>query len=331
MSSSAAVIPRLIPGIALAAAVAAAAFGLRQLPLLNAFSALLLAIIVGMLVGNLWRIPAAAHPGLAFSLRRPLRLGIALLGVQLTLTDVLAIGGVGLVILVSSVAVTFAATVMLGRALGVDRKLTQLIAAGTSICGASAIIAANTAVRARDESVAYALGVVTLFGTFVMFGYPLLGAAWDMLDRAYGLWIGASVHEVPQVVAAAFAHGTAAGEAGTVSKLARVLLLAPMVLLLPLLSARDPGATPQGRAPVPWFVFGFLLLVIASTLGWIPEASKPMLAWATQLLLALSLAAVGLETNFRGIIAHGWRPLLLGALATLVIGGWSLGLILWWM
>jgi uncharacterized integral membrane protein (TIGR00698 family) len=322
---------RLLPGLLLAAAVAATAFALRQIPGVRTFSPLLLAIVVGMLVGNLWSIPAAARPGLAFSMRRPLRIGIALLGVQLTLTEVLDIGGTGIAILLSSTIVCFAATILLGRALQVDRKLTQLIAAGTSICGASAIIAANTVVRDRDEGVAYALGVVTLFGTIVMFGFPLLGVSLAMPDHPYGLWIGAAVHEVPQVVAAAFAHGQASGEIGTVAKLARVLLLAPMVLLLPLLAARNDGAAVTGRAPVPWFVFGFLLMVLVATFGLIPAAWKPAFALLTQMLLAFSLGAVGLETHFLSIAARGWRPLLLGALATVVIGGWSLIMVRWWM
>ena len=323
-----------LPGIGLAASVAAAAFVLKALglPVVASFSPLMLAILIGMTVRNLVGRPEAARAGLAAALRTPLRLGIVLLGLQVTLTEILAIGWAGLAILAFAVAATFLFTIWMGRQLGVPRGLTTLIAAGTGVCGASAIVAANTVVHDEDESVAYALATVTLFGTIAMLGYPVLASALPLSELAYGLWSGASVHEVAQVVAAGFARGETSGEFATVTKLARVLMLAPLVLLMGLwahrLSSRSDAGT--GRAPMPWFVFGFLGMVLLAGTGWIEAEWRSSANLVTQALLAFALAAVGLETDLRKLVAQGWRPLALGGAATLFIASTTLLLTLLW-
>ncbi|MFM8517063.1 MAG: YeiH family protein [Nevskiaceae bacterium] len=311
----------LLPGLALGGAVTVAAFLLRalHLPGLARISPLMLAIMIGMLVRNTFGRPESARAGLAFGLRVPLRLGIILLGLQVTLVDILGIGWTGLLILTFALFSTYLLTLWLGARLGVAPGLATLIAAGTGVCGASAIVAANTVVRDGDESVAYALATVTLFGTIAMFSYPLLGASLDLSPQVYGLWSGASVHEVAQVVAAGFARGQAEGEFATVAKLARVLMLAPLVIGMGLWAARQTaanGAPSAGRAPIPWFVFGFLALVLIGDTGWIDPKWRSAASVATQVLLTFALAAVGLETDMRRLVAQGWQPLLLGALAT---------------
>lgn len=325
----------LLPGLALGGTVTAGAFLVRslQLPGLTRISPLMLAILIGMLVRNTLGRPEAARPGLAASLRGPLRLGIVLLGLQVTLAEILGIGWAGLLILAFALLSTYLLTLWLGGRLGVAPGLTTLIAAGTGVCGASAIVAANTVVRDSDESVAYALATVTLFGTLAMFSYPLVGAALELSPQVYGLWSGASVHEVAQVVAAGFARGQAEGEFATVAKLARVLMLAPLVIGMGLWAARQtaPGDTQSaGRAPIPWFVFGFLALVLIGDTGWIDPQWRSMANIATQVLLTFALAAVGLETDVRRLVAQGWQPLLLGALATAYIALSTLLLALLW-
>lgn len=323
----------LLPGLALGGAVTAAAFLLRslELPGLTRISPLMLAIMIGMLVRNTLGRPEAARAGLAFSLRGPLRLGIILLGLQVTLAEILGIGWSGLLILAFALLSTYLFTLWLGGRLGVAPGLATLIAAGTGVCGASAIVAANTVVRDGDESVAYALATVTLFGTIAMFSYPLIGAALHMPTEVYGLWSGASVHEVAQVVAAGFARGQAEGEFATVAKLARVLMLAPLVIGMGLWAARQTqGGSRTGSPPIPWFVFGFLALVLLGDTGWIDPQLRRYANLATQILLTFALAAVGLETDIRRLIAQGWQPLLLGALATVYIALSTLLLALLW-
>src|SRR5262249_26796677 len=246
----------------LAGAIAAAAFLVRHIPGMATFSPIILAIVIGMAFHNSVGTPSFAKPGIAFCLRRLLRFAIVLLGFQLTFTELAGVGAWGLLIIVIAVVATFTFTVWVGRALGVDRKLSQLIAAGTSICGASAIVATNVVTEAHDEDVAYAIACVTVFGSIAMFVYPLLQGLLRLDPRAYGLWSGASIHEIAQVIAASFQNGQRAGDIGTMVKLACVMLLAPMVFALsikPKLSA-NRAPTRSATPPFPWFALGFIAL-----------------------------------------------------------------------
>jgi uncharacterized integral membrane protein (TIGR00698 family) len=318
-----------LPGLLLAAGIAALAVLVRALPPFASLSPLILAIVLGMAIGNLVGAPAWAKPGIAFAMRRALRLGIVLLGLQLTVGQVASIGASGVFILVSSVAATFLFAVRAGRAIGVDPKLAELVGAGTAICDASAVVAANSVTRARDEHVAYAVACVTLFGTASMLAYPALAGLIGLDSRGYGLWAGASIHEVAQVVAAAYQHGEAAGEAGTVAKLSRVLMLAPLVLALSYWTARRGRNTNAAceTPPPPWFVFGFVGMVLVASTGLVPPSAQANTAIATQFLLAAALAAMGLETHFGRLAALGLRPFLLGAASTLFIALFSLTLV----
>lgn len=318
-----------LPGVALAAVVAVFSLSIKilQIPLLANLSPLMWAVLLGMLLRNTVGRPEIARRGLALCLRAPLRTGIVLLGLQVTLAEIIGIGTFGLLTLVFALAATFWVTRAIGRRLGVAPGLATLVAAGTSVCGASAIVAANTVVGEDDEAVAYSLATVTLFGTLAMFLYPVLGALLPLDDAAYGLWIGGSVHEVAQVVAAGFAHGQASGAAATVAKLARVLMLAPLVLAMGF-AARN--AERRSRAPTPWFVFGFLGMAILAGTGLVGHELRADANLVTQGLLALALAAVGLETDLGKLVAQGWRPLALGACATLFIGAGTLAAALLW-
>lgn len=243
----------LVPGLLYTAAIAAVALELRNLVGIGALSPLIMAIVLGMAFHNIVGTPAALRLGVAFSMRRLLRLGIVLLGLQLSLRQVAAVGGTGLAIIAATSAASFLFTVWLGRRLGVDRKLAELIAAGTSICGASAVVATNDVTRASDEDVAYAVACVTVFGSASMLIYPVLQTLLQLAPHAFGLWAGASIHEVAQVVAAAFQNGADAGNFGTISKLSRVMLLAPTVLALGWVALQDcgPAGTKGGGSRCP--------------------------------------------------------------------------------
>jgi uncharacterized integral membrane protein (TIGR00698 family) len=318
-----------LPGLLLASAVAVSAYAVRQLPGLATFSPLILAIVIGIAFHNLVGTPAAAKAGVTFSMRRLLRIAIILLGLQLTITQVIEVGGRGIGIIAVTLVATLAFTVWMGRLLGVERKLAQLIAAGTSICGASAVIATNTVTNAPDEDVAYAVACVTVFGSVAMFTYPLLPGLLHLDPHAFGLWSGASIHEIAQVVAAAFQDGQKSGEFGTIAKLSRVMLLAPVVITLGLMArgSNTNANASSARPPMPWFVLGFVALVGVNSLITIPAEAKIWIVAVTTFLLTVALAAMGLETDIRKLLAKGIRPALLGALAFLFIASFSLGLI----
>ena len=344
----------ILPGLVLTVGIAVAALTLHRLPGLATVSPMILAIIIGMGVHNVVGTPQRARPGIVFALRRILRFAIVLLGLQLTAAQVAAVGATGLAVIAATLIATFVFTVRLGRALGVDRKLAELIAAGTSICGASAVIATNTVTEAHDEDVAYAVACVTVFGSIAMVAYPLLPEILGLTSHAYGLWAGASIHEIAQVVAAAYQDGQQAGDFATVAKLSRVLMLAPVVLSLGLLvrrRARRTGSESAGsekvrgekvrgekvggekvgagpRVPVPWFVIGFVVLVGVNSVVAIPDAVAAGIAATTSFLLATALAAMGLETDIGKLRAKGLRPLLLGLAAFLFVATFSLTLVM---
>lgn len=322
----------ILPGVLLTALIALVAFVVHAAPGMSMLSPLIIAIILGMICRNTIGAPARVRPGIAFSLRRILRLGVMLLGLQLTLGQLAAVGATGLIVIVTTVTVTFLFTLWLGRVMGVGRKLTELIAAGTSICGASAVIATNAVTDGSDEDVAYAVACVAVFGTLSMLIYPLLPGILNLDANSFGLWAGSSIHEVAQVVAAAFQFGPEAGEIATVTKLGRVLMLVPVVVGLGWLSTRHKSADREksnnGAAPpIPWFVVGFVALVLFNSFVPIPTAILDPTVHATTFMLAMALAAMGLETDVRKLAAKGFKPLLLGAAAWLFVAVIALGLV----
>jgi uncharacterized integral membrane protein (TIGR00698 family) len=323
---------RLLPGLFLTGGIAAAAFAIRQLPFLGAFSPMILAIIGGAITQNTVGSPPAAAAGVKFAMRPILRLGIILLGLQLTVAQVVAVGWAGIGIIAATVVGTFLFTKWLGSVLRVEHKLAELIAAGTSICGASAIIATNSVTNADDENVAYAVACVTIFGTISMFLYPTLPDLLRLDPHLYGLWAGASIHEITQVVVAAFQDGETAGNCGTIAKLSRVIMLAPLVIGLSLVNHRrasgpDAGARRTASAPVPWFVMGFLALVMVNSIISLPHPRIQQIALVTSFLLSMSLSAMGLEMNVRALRAKGLRPFLLGTASWLFVALFSLVLV----
>ncbi len=325
---------QLVPGLALTFAIAAIGYGLSLLPHLGILSPLILSIVLAMAYHNLMGTPARCVPGVKFALRRILRLAIVLLGLRLTYHQVVAVGAGGLAIVVATLAATFYVTQRLGRLLGVDAKLSQLIAAGTAICGASAVIATNTVTQGSDEDVAYAVASVTVFGSIAMLVQPLLSAPFQLEPHAFGLWTGASIHEIAQVLAAAGQGGPEALDLATIVKLSRVMLLAPVVMLLGVAAARaarrsirDRGPALTAAAPFPWFVLGFLAVIGGNSVDLLPHEARAMLIEADAFLLSVALAAMGLETDFRKLTAKGLRPLAVGAGAWVFIAAMSLGLV----
>lgn len=321
----------IIPGIVLVAMITAVAFSARNVSGFALFSPMILAVVAGMVYSNVLGTPAHAKAGIAFSQKRLLRFAIVLLGFQLTLGQVVSIGAGGVGIVALTLGATFVFTIALGRLIGVDAKLAQLIAAGTSICGASAIVATNIVTDARDEDVTYAVASITLFGTVSMLGFPLLAPVLGLDQHAFGLWAGASIHEVAQVIGAGFQNGTQSGEIATVAKLTRVAMLAPMVIALGLMArrgSRDQSSDQSGtRPPMPWFVAAFVAVVALNSLVAIPAEVKAAMALATTIMLTMGLAAMGLQADISQLRSRGLRPLALAFSAFLFIGGFSLILV----
>jgi len=310
----------LAPGLGFCFAVAGLAILVRRATGLAALNP----VVVALALGIAWRAAFGPTPalkaGVAYAVRPVLRAAIVLLGLQVTLGMLWALGPGALALALVVVAATLPFTIWLGAVLGVDRGLAQLIGTGTAICGASAIVAANQVVRGRDEDVTYALAVITLCGTAALLVFPALAGPLGLSAQEYGLWSGAAIHEVVQAVGAAAAGGPEASQTGTVMKLARVFLLAPAVLALGFWVARQAGGNAgQVRAPVPWFAFGFLALVVLGSTGLMPGGAVELSRFLVPLMLAASVAALGFSTDLKALRARGVAPLALGVASTLFI------------
>lgn len=317
------------PGVALSLSLAGAAVLMRHLPGVSILSPSALAILLGIGLRQVTGAPAFLQPGLALSVRVLLRLAVVLLGLQVTLGQVAALGFGALIAVAAGLVACYSITVWLGGKLGVAPRLTRLIAIGTAVCGASAVVAGNSVIKGEDEDVGYALATVTLFGTVAMLGMPLAALALGLDHGTAGLWLGASIHEVAQVVGAATQLDVQTVQTATVAKMARVLMLAPLVLTLAALGrAKSHGDnSPKAKVPVPWFVFGFLALAAIASLGVVPAAVTQIAGQTSAFLLATALAAMGFGMNIRALLLKGVRPLILAIVAWGIISGVSLGLL----
>lgn len=315
-----------LPGLGLAGLIALIAVTVTRLMGIPGSSPLLLAIVLGMLWRACLGVPEAVRAGLARAVRQTLRVGVTMLGFQLTLGELVSVGLRGVAIAVIVLVSTFVFTRWLGRLLDVDSRLAQLIAAGTSICGASAIVGVNALTRAEDEDVSYSIATVTVMGLVSMLVYPPLSVWLRLRPQDYGIWVGSSIHEVAQVVAAGFQGGVAAGQVATFVKLTRVLMLAPALLTAWLIGSRGRGST-QARIDVPWFVLAFVAAVLVNSAEVIPVGVHNLLVISVPLILTLGLAGVGIDTDARALVRRGVRPFLLALSATSFIAVLSLVLI----
>ncbi|WP_374544962.1 YeiH family protein [Rhodoblastus sp.] len=319
----------LAPGLALTGGIALLAYALRMIPGVDKLSPMILAILIGAAIHNTMGNIAGTADGVNFSLRRILRFSIVLIGLQITAQQAADVGFGGLAIIATGLLATLAATMIVGRLMGVPRGLALLIGVGTSICGASAIVAAKAATGGEDDDAAYAVAGVTLFGTIAMFLYPALAAPLHLSQAQYGLWAGSSVHEVAQAVFASAQGGAEALQVGTIAKLTRVAMMAPVIILLGELFVRMNwvGDGQRGRPPFPWFLIGFLAMAALNSVVAIPaDVSGPIRA-GTTFLLSMAMAAMGLHTNLRHVFSAGVRPLALGLFASAFISVTVLGLI----
>lgn len=328
----------LWPGLALSAALAAAGMGLGGIDWLqnHGLSALTLAIVLGMLVGNTVypRFAATCGSGVNFSKQNLLRLGVVLYGLRLTLQDIGHVGLSGVVIDALVLISIFTLAYVIGtRWLKLDRDTALLIGAGSAICGAAAVMATEPVLRARAEQVTVAVATVMVFGTLSIFLYPALfglNQHWPVIVGGvdgFGIYVGSTIHEVAQVVAAAHAIGAHAEDTAVITKMVRVMMLAPFLLLLSGFLARDRSATggqdASARITVPWFAFAFIGVVLFNSLHWLPSPLVVALTTIDTALLAMAMAALGLATQISSIRKAGMKPLLLTSIlfVWLIVGG----------
>lgn len=314
----------LSPGLAL---VASALLVARLCAGWLGVSPLVVAVLLGVVATNLRLLSAWSRPGLGVAAKRLLRVGIVLLGFRLSLDEVARLGGPALLVVVGVVALTFLGTRWLGPRIGVSPALSLLVATGFSICGASAVAAMNGVVEADDEEVAMAVALVTLCGSLAILLLPPLGALLSLEGAVFGRFVGASVHDVAQVVATAAPAGSKALEAAVVVKLTRVALLAPLIAAVVLAERRRRGRQPSlgpsfGRVRprvLPLFVVGFLVAAGLRSVGEVPGAWLASIHAAEGAFLTCALFALGAGVDLATLRRIGARPLVLGLAAWLLI------------
>jgi len=332
-----------LPGIALVGALALMAIELGKIGWLqrNGISALTVAIVLGMIAGNTLypRIALLSSSGVTFSKQTLLRAGIILYGLRLTFQDIANVGFPGVAIDACVLSSTFALSWWAGtRVLGLDRRTAMLIGAGSSICGAAAVMAAEPVVGGRAGQVAVAVSTVVVFGTLAIFLYPALYHLSEhfqvlaMSPRAYGIFTGSTVHEVAQVVAAGRAVSDTAANAAVITKMVRVMMLAPFLVILSAYLSRSPDSREKissdntqsvRRIVIPWFALGFVAVTALNSVAVLPKTAVSAAVNIDTVILAMAMAALGVTTHASAIRTAGFKPLALAALlfAWLVFGG----------
>lgn len=314
----------LVPGLALVLALALAGYGLASFPLLSVLGPLTIALIGGILWRATAGLPAMMIPGTRFSARPVLRAGIVLMGARLDYGLVAQAGIKVLVLDLTMIILGIVGIAWLAKRAGIPGKLGVLLAVGTSICGASAVVAAGPVSKASDEEVTLAVALCGILGTAGVFFYMLVGPLLGLSTLQLGILAGSTLHEVAQVMAAAFSWGLAPGDMGTLVKLTRVVMLAPTLVILGLIvggrtrwSWREP--------PIPWFVLGFLAVGALGSLGLL-ASWKPVLSQASVFLMVMAMAAMGLSTPLDKVRQAGMRTLYVGfaGFLGLAIASWSL-------
>ena len=305
----------------------------------GAISGIMVAILLGLALGNLLKLPAALKPGISFAVKRVLRLGIVLLGLKLSIVEVGSIGLKSLPVIMVTIPAAILIVTYLGRRLGLPDRLGTLIAVGTSICGNTAIVAVSPTIGAKEEETSYAVACITIFGLLAMFTYPWIAhAAFGTSPMLAGIFLGTSIHDTSQVAGASLMYqetfsAPLALQAATVTKLLRNM---SMAVLIPLIATRfraDRGrlTLKEVRSAVPGFVFLFLGAIALRTLGdaALGGSAAALVDWKAFLgsastvstwALTIALAGIGLSTELAKLRGLGLKPLLVGFAAALSVG-----------
>lgn len=329
----------MLHGVLLIGLFSCAAFYIGEAQVFKqiSFSPMIIGIILGMLYANSLRnhLPETWVPGIQFCSKKLLRLGIILYGFRLTFQDILSVGTAAIMVDIIIVVVTILGGVWLGKLLKMDRDIALLTSIGSGICGAAAVLGAESTIQTKPYKTAVAVATVVIFGTISMFLYPIAyRAGWLGLDPSQmGIYTGATLHEVAHTVGAGNAMGEAISNTAIIVKMIRVMLLVPVLLSLgywvAMKSRRDNNGTAssgKGKVAVPWFAFGFLGVIFFNSFNLLPAATVDIINYIDTFLLTMAMVALGAETSIDKFKKAGAKPFVLAALlyVWLVAGGWAL-------
>ena len=317
-----------IPGIALSVAIAVLACWLESLLPIHVIGSAVIAMFIGMIVNRFWH-PDFLASGLKFTSKKLLKFAIILLGLSLNITTILNVGKMSLVVMIFTLLTCFGGGYFIGKALGLNWKLSNLISAGTGICGGSAIAAIAPTIEADDNDIAYAMSATFLFDMAMIVLFPIMGRAMGMSDQAFGIWAGTAVNDTSSVVATGYAFSEGAGDFATMVKLTRTLAIIPTVVTFAFVNLRLKRKEAAGNAELkanfsitkifPWFILGFLAMAFVASIFPIPAAVVSGTKSTSKFLMVCALAAIGLNTSFASMKKEGIRPMLHGFIISALV------------
>ncbi|MGN0366777.1 MAG: YeiH family protein [Suilimivivens sp.] len=328
----------VIPGFAIALGIAVIAKLLESLLPIHLIGASVIAMFIGMVINAFHQPGNMMAPGIKFTSKKILKFAIILLGASLNIATVLTVGRNSLLVMIFTLATCFGLGYLSGRLLKLNWKMSNLISAGTGICGGSAIAAIAPVIEAEDIDIAFGMSATFLFDMVMIVLFPIFGKSLGLSDVMYGLWSGTAVNDTSSVVAAGFAFSEAAGNYATMVKLTRTLAIIPTVIIFALVNmhlkkkanrtAQNEKINVNMKSIIPWFILGFLAMSLLNSVGVIPVAVSSVLKEISKFLMVAALAAIGLNTNFKEMKKAGPAPMIHGFIISLLVVLVALGVII---
>ena len=324
---------KFLSGITLSVIIAAVAVFIENLLPIHLIGGAVIAMFIGMIVNHFIGKNSFFASGIKFTSKKILKFAIILLGLSLNINTILHVGKMSLVVMIFTLATCFGGGYFIGKALGLNWKLSNLISAGTGICGGSAIAAIAPTIDAEDSDVAYAMSATFLFDMAMIVLFPIMGRAIGMSAEAFGIWAGTAVNDTSSVVATGYAFSEAAGDFATMVKLTRTLSIIPTVLTFALIqmSLKRKEAIKSGENKkeiktnfsftkiFPWFIFGFLAMSIVASIFTIPAEIVAATKSVSKFLMVCALAAIGLNTSFKDMKKSGIKPMIHGFIISALV------------
>ena len=307
-------------GVAICFAVAGVSVFLEEQIPGGLMGASIIALFMGTIINSFFH-PAWMKPALKFTSKRILKAAIVLLGASLSVSTIMSVGKMTFFVMIFTFAMCFGAGYFIRKPFGLNWKLSNLISAGTGICGGSAVAAIAPVIDADDKDIAFAMSSTFLFDMVMIALYPLMGKALGMSDIAYGIWAGTSVNDTASVVASGYAFSEAAGDFATMVKLTRTIAIIPTVLVFAWIGTRikqkelktaGDGKKVNLMKIIPWFIGGFLLLAMINSAGLIPSNVSAIMKATSKFLMVTALAAIGLNTSLLDFKNAGLKPMFYG-------------------